>query len=172
MSGAEAATRSTSQVTQVDVDAWYRRYGESVYRRSLRLCRRPAQALDLTQEVFLRAHRYRDSYRGAVSPLAWLLTIAQRCFYDSLGRPEPVDAGEIDALVRDEDEGAETVFARQEVVAKLLGRMPDDVRRIVVHRYFDELEHEEIAARLGINEKTVRRKLEGFLARAKKLART
>ena len=46
---------------------------------------------------------------------------------------------------------------------------PEDVRDIVVLRYFDELELEEIAERQGINERTVRRKLEAFLEGARKI---
>ncbi len=63
------------------------------------------------------------------------------------------------------------MFQRHELVAKLLARAPKDVRQIVVHRYFDELDYQQIADRLGINEKTVRRKLAKFLDFARKYAR-
>lgn len=157
----------------VDVGVWYRRYGESIYRRCLRLTRDETRALDLTQEVFLRAHRYQASYRAEASPLAWLCTIADRCFFDALRREkrnEPVDPEEVEAFVRDEIDGTDKVFARQDLVARLLSRAPGDVRQMVILRYFDELGLEQIAERLGVNERTVRRKLERFLVNARKYA--
>jgi RNA polymerase sigma factor (sigma-70 family) len=124
------------------------------------------------QEVFLRAHRYRKSFRGDSSPLAWLFTITDRCFFDLIRKKvEPVSNNEVENFIRDEHEGAEKVFLRHDLVAKLLARAPKDVRQIVIHRYFDELEHKQIAARLNINEKTVRRKLEKFLVTARKFSR-
>ncbi len=158
----------------VDVEIWYRRYGESIFRRCMRLTRDETRALDLTQEVFLRAHRYQASYRAEASPLAWLCTITDRCFFDALRRDkrnEPVDPDEVEAFVRDETDGADKVFARQDLVARLLARAPKDVRQMVVLRYFDELGLEQIAERLDVNERTVRRKLERFLVNARKYAR-
>lgn len=158
----------------VDVEVWYRRYGESIFRRCLRLTRDETRALDLTQEVFLRAHRYSASYRAEASPLAWLCTIADRCFYDALRREkrtEPVDPEEVEAFVRDETEGADRAFSRHDLVARLLARAPEDVCQMVTMRYFDELGLDQIAAQLGVNERTVRRKLERFLVNARKYVR-
>jgi len=155
----------------VDIEGWYQRYGESVYRRCYRLCRDRSQAHDLTQEVFLRAHRYRDSYRAEATPLAWLFRLSDRCFFDSIRRPPPVALDEVLAFVESERTGAEREFGDHDLVLRLLARSPEDVRAIVMHRYFDELDLEAIAARLGLNERTVRRKLQRFLEHAEKLAR-
>jgi RNA polymerase sigma-70 factor, ECF subfamily len=155
----------------VDIEGWYQRYGESVYRRCLRLSRDRSQALDLTQEVFLRAHRYRDSYRGEATPLSWLFRLADRCFFDSIRRPPQVALDEVASFVAEERVGAEREFADHDLVLRLLARSPDDVRAIVMHRYFDELDLETIAERLGLSERTIRRKLEWFLEHAEKLAR-
>jgi len=158
----------------VDIDSWYQRYAESVYRRCLRLCRNEQQAMDLTQEVFLRAHRYRESYQGTGKPMAWLFTLADRCFFDSLDRRPlaiPIPLDELEAFAERELEGHERMFCEHDLVARLLTRAPEDVRAIVVHRYFDELEFEAIAERLAIDERTVRRKLQRFLERAQKMAK-
>lgn len=156
----------------VDIDAWYRRYGEAIHRRCLRLTRDDSAAWDLTQETFLRAHKYKESYNGKSAPLAWLCAISDRCFFDSLRKKKPLCAQEIADFVRQEEEqDPVAVFSCQDTVTKLLARVPHDVRQIVIHRYFDELEHGQIAARLGINERTVRRKLERFLTSARTLLR-
>lgn len=150
----------------MDIDLWYQRYGESVHRRCLRLCRHEQQALDLVQEVFLRAHRYRETFRGEASPLTWLFTLADRCFFDTLGEPVRV----LDDVANEALEDFEDAFVTQDLIVRLLARSDDEVRAIVVHRYFDELELDAIAERLGLNERTVRRKLLRFLAGARKLA--
>jgi RNA polymerase sigma-70 factor (ECF subfamily) len=156
----------------VNIETWYQCYGESVHRRCLRLCRNEEQALDLVQEVFLRAHRYRETFRGESSPLTWLFRLADRCFFDSVTPSKAVRAQreEVDTLLKHERDGLEESFASHDLVARLLLRADDDVKAIVVHRYFDELDLETIALRLGLNERTVRRKLLRFLAGARKLA--
>lgn len=156
---------------RVEIDDLYRRYGESVHRRCLRLCRDPQQALDLTQEVFLRAHRYRSSYRGEASPLTWLFALADNCFFDLRAKARPIAPGEIAELLAAEREGFEREFVSHDLVVRLLQRSSEDVRAIVLHRYFDELDLEAIAQRLGLNERTVRRKLALFLESAARLAR-
>lgn len=155
----------------MDIEGWYQRYGESVYRRCLRLCRDRSQALDLTQEVFLRAHRYRDSYRGDATPLAWLFRLSDRCFFDSIRKPAPLTLDEVRAFTAGERDGGEREFGDHDLVLRLLTRSAEDVRAIVMLRYFDELDLETIAERLGLNERTVRRKLQRFLEHAEKLAR-
>jgi RNA polymerase sigma-70 factor (ECF subfamily) len=154
----------------VDIDLWYQRYGESVHRRCLRLCRNEQQALDLVQEVFLRAHRYRETFRGEASPLTWLFTLADRCFFDTLGEPVRVRGEDLDQLASEELEDFEESFVSQDLIVRLLSRTDDEVRAIVVHRYFDEMDLDAIAQRLGLNERTVRRKLLRFLKGARKLA--
>jgi len=67
----------------MDLAAWYRSHGESVFRRCRRLSNSDEQARDLMQEVFLRAHKYKKTYKGG-SPLSWLLTIADRTAYDAM----------------------------------------------------------------------------------------
>ncbi len=133
--------------------------------------RNEAQAKDMVQEVFLRAHRYRNTFRGDASPMSWLFTISDRCCFDAMRKVEFEVGDQIETFVANEREGSEAVFQRQDLVAKLLSRASKDVRQIVVHRFFDELEHQQIAQLLGINEKTVRRKLEKFFRTARKIAR-
>lgn len=156
----------------MDIESWYRRYGESVYRRCLRLCRDEHQAIDLTQEVFLRAHRYRETFRGDASPMTWLFTLADRCFFDAAAKLRPPPrAAELEAFLAGERAAVERTFEQHDLVVRLLARSPEDVRAIVLHRYFDEMDLASIAARLGINERTVRRKLERFLEQAERLAK-
>lgn len=156
----------------MDIEAWYRRYGESVFRRCLRLCRDEHQAIDLTQEVFLRAHRYRETFRGDSSPMTWLFTLTDRCFFDAAAKLRPPPrAAELAAFLTWERDSADRVFEQHDLIVRLLSRCSEDVQAIVLHRYFDEMDLASIATRLGIDERTVRRKLERFLAQSERFVR-
>jgi RNA polymerase sigma-70 factor (ECF subfamily) len=157
-------------VAAADISQWYRQYGEAVFRRCLRIVAEEPLAMDLMQETFLRAHKYQQSFRGA-SPLSWLLTIADRCSLDALRLRVPTpDAAEVSRFLEEEADSSEPVFTSHALIPKLLARADERTRQIVMHRYFDELELEEIAQRLDINERTVRRRLERFLASARRIA--
>lgn len=154
----------------IDVNAWYRQYGEAVFRRCHRMVQDRPLAMDLMQETFLRAHKYQGSYRGD-SALSWLLTIADRCALDLIRRrPEQPTPEDVRRFVEETADPAEPAFTHHGLLSRLLARADERTRRIVMHRYFDELELEDIAQRLGINERTVRRRLETFLESAKAYA--
>ena len=53
-------------------------YGGRIYALALRLCRRPEDAEDLVQEIFLQAFRKWQQFDGRSSPTTWLFTIAVR----------------------------------------------------------------------------------------------
>lgn len=155
-------------MTSFDLDAWYRAYGEAVFRRCRRFVRSDAAAMDLVQDTFLRAHKYRSSYRGG-SPLSWLLTIADRASLDVVGRThEAVSLDEVEAFLADESGERAGAAGHRDLVRRLLARADERTARIVISRYFDELGLEEIAGALGVNERTVRRTLEAFLADARR----
>ena len=75
---------------------------------------------------------------------------------------------EVQRLLETEaDPGTAEPFTQHHLVARLLTQADERTRVIVMHRYFDELELQDIADRLGLNERTVRRKLEQFLSDAR-----
>ena len=78
---------------------------------------------------------------------------------------EPAAIGDFLAT---EGDGVLGNLEREQVVHQLLSRVKPDVQQIVMLRYFDELELSQIATRMQVNEKTVRRKLSKFLDAARK----
>ncbi|AKF86266.1 hypothetical protein MFUL124B02_24185 [Myxococcus fulvus 124B02] len=153
-------------------EGYYHRYGEAVYRRCQRLLGDDAQAWDVTQEVFLRVHVHLKQVREATSALSWLLTVADRQCFSLLRRrrTERTCAITLRAPVDDElDTSMERFVTDADLLRHVLAHCPEDVQRIVAHRFLDELEQEQIATLLDVSRKTVQRKLQTFFETARRL---
>jgi RNA polymerase sigma factor (sigma-70 family) len=120
-------------------------------------------AEDVTNDVFERAVRYRDSYdsaRGA--PLHWLLGIARRCVDTELGRPRPEEASPPDLASREDLE--EDTVQRLSVAAALEG-LDDRSKDLVALRYGADLTAKQIGEILGLKTNAVEVALHRTLAR-------
>jgi RNA polymerase sigma-70 factor, ECF subfamily len=122
-------------------------------------------AEDVTNDVFERALRYRDSYdsaRGA--PLQWLLGIARRCVDTELGRPR-AEEGSVHDMASQEDLEEDTV-ERLSVAAALEG-LDDRSKDLVALRYGADLTARQIASLLGLKTNAVEVALHRALARVR-----
>ncbi|HEU4620166.1 MAG TPA: sigma-70 family RNA polymerase sigma factor [Gammaproteobacteria bacterium] len=132
------------------------------YRRVFGLCRRmlrrPEQAEDAAQEVFLRAYRAFDSYDPSQPFSRWIMTIAARHCVDVVRRRSK--ERELFA-----DEQAETPDRETEAdptvgpllsaenardVKAAVDALPDKYRVPLLLAYYNEASYDEIAASLGI----------------------
>ncbi|MCP3144292.1 RNA polymerase sigma factor [Pyxidicoccus xibeiensis] len=156
-------------------EGYYRRYGEAVHRRCRRLLGDDALAWDMTQEVFLRAHAHLGQVGSASSPLSWLLTVADRQCFSVLRRRRTEAASALTlrapsvGLGVAPDDALERLLVDADLVRHVLAHCPEDVQRIVAHRFLDELEQEQIASLLDVSRKTVQRKLQSFFDTARRL---
>jgi len=74
---------------------FYRRFHPRVTSWCLRISRDRARALDLAQEVFLKAWRHLDSFRGDSRPSTWLYVITRNHCLSAIQRraTDPLDGG-------------------------------------------------------------------------------
>lgn len=73
----------------------FRRYQPRVIRWCFRLARNRSRALDLGQEVFFKAYRHRQSFRGDSRFSTWLYAIARNHCLSTLKKiADPADSGE------------------------------------------------------------------------------
>ena len=129
------------------------------------------EALDLSQEVFLRVFRTLASFRGESALRTWIYRIAvnqarnrhrgwlrrRRAYHISLDQ-HVLDGGDLPSDARTPD----GVLASKETAARLweaLDRLPFDQRTAVTLREIDGLRYEEIAFSLGIAVGTVKSRL-------------
>jgi RNA polymerase sigma-70 factor (ECF subfamily) len=130
------------------------------------------EALDVSQEVFLRVFRTIHRFRGQSSLRTWIYRIAvnqARNRYRFWRRRHRADQVSLDAHVAAHGEflsGGEAwpdqMLARKELAARLEGaldRLPFDQRSVIILREVDGLSYEEIAYSLGVAVGTVKSRL-------------
>jgi len=147
----------------------FERHGAAVYRRCKAMLGDEASAKDAVQEVFLKAHVQRATFRGASSPFTWLYTIATTHCLQQL-RNANVRAHKLEALRREDSPPGVSPDERLRTMALLEG-FPLDVQEIVYLRHIDGLDMEEIARATQLSTKTVSRKLQDFAERSRDTAR-
>jgi len=129
----------------------------------------------LTQECFLKAHRYWKDFRGESSAMTWLMRIAinlekdhwrnRRVQFWRQTRVHAVDLDEAsDWLPSGERSAEQQLLARERVgqVWKAVDQLSARQRAIFLLRYVEEQELSEIAKATGLSEGTVK----AHLARA------
>jgi RNA polymerase sigma-70 factor, ECF subfamily len=130
------------------------------------------EALDLSQEVFLRVFRTIHRFRGQSSLRTWIYRIAvnqarnRHRFWRRRHRDDQVSLDEHVATHGEFLSGGETtpdrVFAQKELAVRLkkaLDHLPFDQRTAIVLREIDGLSYEEIAFSLGVAIGTVKSRL-------------
>ena len=142
-----------------------RAYQHRVFGVAVRMLGNRAEAEDIAQEAFLRAHRSIAEFRGEAKLSTWLYAIVSRLCLNRLasGERRRVRAGD-DTLMRlpSTDTGAAEALEREERAAALedaIASLPEERRIVVVLRDVEGLSYEEIAQALALEPGTVRSRL-------------
>jgi RNA polymerase sigma factor (sigma-70 family) len=149
----------------------YRQYGAAVNRRCRYFLHNEQDALDASQEVFVKAMKNMDRFRQESSHLTWLIKIASnhclnviasnRAQWRKKYRDYAKHVNEIESKGTDRLERMNTVRA-------LLGQLDKETAQIAVHYYVDEMTQKEISNILNISQPTIRKRLKTFLRIAQK----
>jgi RNA polymerase sigma-70 factor (ECF subfamily) len=137
----------------------YDRYARVVYAIALRRLCAHHDAEDVTQQVFVRAWRGRDTFdpaRGALG--AWLAGITRRQVSDRLdGRVRDLRTADRAGRATTADPAPEPDrVVDSVVVADELDKLTPQVRTVVRLAFFDDLTHQQIAAVTGLPLGTVK----------------
>ena len=144
-----------------------------VYGLVLRVVRDPAQAEEVTQEVFLQAWRTASRYDETKgSALAWLMTLAHRRAVDRVRSARASTEREQKATFeaargRPFDEVSESVTARLErsQVRRCLSFLTDLQRESVLLAYYQGYTYREVAEVLSTPQGTIKTRLRDGLIR-------
>src|SRR5919108_5073829 len=154
------------------------RYQRRVYQLALGMVKDSDEAMDITQETFVRVHRYLPSFKGDSSFFTWTYRIATNLCLDAArkrGRGERVEMDERDAEIESRMDppsaalaGPQRAALNEELKAKIdeaLQELSENHRAILLLREVEGLSYEELAKTLGIRKGTVMSRL--FHARLK-----
>jgi len=146
-----------------DADAFeplVREYQGVLYNLAVRMTGNREDARDLTQTVFLKAYRALASFDHQHRFYSWIYRIMMNESLNFVQRRRPHDEldEQLAASRRGPDDDAHTAAVDGEIQRALL-ELPTGDRQILVLRHFEDLSHHEIAAILGIADKTVKSRL-------------
>ncbi len=142
-----------------------------VYNLALKLTSSREDALDVSQEVFLKAFLNLSSFRGESRLSVWLYRLTYNASMDFLKKNRRADVPIDDEQDKEEDKerqfpdpdpGPEELLEKMELrceIADALCSLPYEKRQILVMRELSGLSYAEIASRLKLEEGTVKSRL-------------
>jgi len=141
-------------------------YERPVYNLAYRMLGSSGDAEDATQEVFLRTFSHLEGYDPARKFSSWILSIASHYCIDRLrrghGRQVSIDEFEPERWLPDPEPRPEEQAMnrdRERQIQRLLARLPDAHRLVIVLRYWHDMSYEEIAQITSTTESAVKSRL-------------
>ena len=144
--------------------ALVRRHQDRVFGFILRMLDARDEAMELTQDVFVKAWQALPGWRPEARFSTWLLQIARNAALDQLRRRRLIQFAPLDdgLDVADAAPGPEARYAsrqRQALLENALQQIAAEHREILLLREIEDLSYAELAAVLGIAEGTVKSRL-------------
>jgi RNA polymerase sigma-70 factor (ECF subfamily) len=150
-----------------------------VYNLALRLVGNEQDALDMSQEAFIKAFTYIGSFRGESRFSVWLYRLTTNVCLDFLRSQSRRAHGSLTQAGDEDEEGRELEIPDErftpqsmaerrelrEAVRRNLEKLPPDYKAILILREIEALSYEELAETLDLQQGTVKSRL--FRARKK-----
>ena len=155
---------------------------KSVYNLCLRMAGNPDDALDLSQEAFIRAWRALGQYQFDAAFSTWLFRLTSNICIDFLRKQKRQQ--HMSLTVTDDDEPGEEFTVpdpapgpeeqavhneRRQAVARAMAALPEDYRAVMQLRAVEALSYEQIAEILDIKVGTVKSRLARARAQLRKI---
>ena len=160
------------QVLGGDADAFehiVKKYEKKVYNLALRYLKNRDDALDLSQEVFIRVYNNLAQFRGDSQFSTWIYRVTYNKCVDMLRKTQKLrrnvvmstddenffETRDCRASIEEDYEGRETLVT----VMKIIDTLPSEQRDVVILRYIKDLSYSQIADVLEIAEGTIKSRL-------------
>lgn len=185
--GGETDQAVVRRVLKGDVDAFsalVNRYQDRIYSVALNYVSNPEDAVDVTQDAFLKAYTKLRTFDSASSFYTWLYRIAINTAIDFIRKRKsrPVDSLDderyaeagFEPVSKDPASDPEKVAARTEqagVLRAAIGSLSDKLRAVVVLHDVEGLSQEEVAEILKVPVGTVKSRVSRARAELRDLLR-
>ena len=148
------------------------KYQHKIVNLVMRYVRDPDQAMDISQEAFLKAYRALPRFRGDSAFYTWLYRIAVNTAKNHLAaqRRRPMDVEldlqdpeqfDLHAKLKETDtpEGVTLSHELNRTVERAIEGLPEDLRTAIILRELDGMSYEEIAQTMECPVGTVRSRI-------------
>lgn len=135
------------------------RYHANVYSYLLRVNKNKMLAEDLTQNVFEKMIKYRNSYNGKKSFKAWLFTIVRNTNIDHHRKRKYSSLDDSYMQVESKEKDAQErleVKEKNEKLMAALNRLPSEEKEILILSKFEKMKYSEISALMGLTESALK----------------
>lgn len=151
----------------LDIPALYRRYGDLVLGRCRTILRNDADAQDAMQEVFLKLHRFSESFRGESSPSTFLYRVTTTTCLNRIRtrKRRPEDPVEEMPPLPSTDSVLDTLALR-ELLDQLLETSDPKTRECLIYHYVDGMTHDEVGEMVSLSGAAVRKRIAAFKSEA------
>lgn len=152
-----------------EIEALYNKYSHAIYRRAMKFMRNEEEAIEVMQEVFVRAIQYGSGFRGESSPYTWLYRIATHLCLNKIRHnkvtklsDEPFSEGTFNF-----GKDPERQFVNQKSFYKIYDQLSEEERTIISCYFMDGMTQEQVADFLGLSRKTIYHRLNDITAKFK-----
>jgi RNA polymerase sigma factor (sigma-70 family) len=126
----------------------FERYHKRIYNFLARMAMDRELAEDLTQNVFLRILKYRNSYREGLKFQSWIYQVARNVFSDHYQAhknrfSDYVDVEKVSDYMADSE--GEDLDEKERILHRSLAKLTEEQRELLVLTRFQHLKYEEVA---------------------------
>lgn len=150
----------------------YQRHSKKLYNFFLRLTANRDTSSDLTQNVFYRVLKYRNSYNSQHLYKTWMYQMARNCLSDhreaNSKHPNADNTEKVLYSIVDEDSSASQV-AMDALLFKAIENLPFESKELLVMSKFQGLKYEEIAGITGDTIPNIKIKVHRTMIKLKEL---
>ena len=146
---------------------------KNVYNLALKMTKNEDDALDISQEAFVKAYRQLEAFRGDSKFSVWLYRLTYNLCIDFLRKKPKTQVVSISAYQQesgdfpdlelpDVRELPEDSVSRRELrkeIAEGINKLSQSHREIIIMREINDMSYTEIAETLGISEGTVKSRI-------------
>lgn len=146
-----------------DVDGLLTELYRQMYRVAYAMVRNHADAMDIVQESWLKILQKTDSLRDERKLIQWAKAIATNTGINLMKQKYRRNAASLDHISAGEwvrsDEDLEELLLIRTMIVESMDLLPEDMRKVLIYKFFHGMKDRDIAGRLGLPVGTVKAKI-------------